>query len=118
MSAETELVAVLTNDSAVAEIVADRVSARPAQEVGLPCVTYHRAAAGAVYSQSGHSGLTFPTLYVSAWAQTYKGAKALGAAVKAALPGGWFVETENDDMDVATGDHRLLLTVRTSEGRD
>lgn len=120
MNAEQALVGALAADATVAGLVEDRISPKPAAESGgLPCVTYTRAGAERVYSHSGFSDLTFPDLYVSAWASTYAGAKALAQAVENVLHSNRFIiQSDNDGFDAEANAWRVLLIVRVAqEGR-
>lgn len=112
---EQTLVAVLKNDSAVSALVGTRI--RPLnlkQEDALPGVVYQRVSTVPVTSLDGDSGVDAVRIQVSCWAETYSGARALAAAVRAAVTGGMVAVTEMDidDRDEATQHYRVILDFR------
>lgn len=88
MSAETELRALLVADSAVAALVATRVSAdRAEQGAAMPFVVFARAATQPVQYLDGSVPISQVNLDVQCWAKTRAGADALADAVTSAIRG-------------------------------
>jgi hypothetical protein len=83
---ETSIFSTLTGASAVSAIVGTRVYPLVLpQKAALPAISYLRVSGAQELSLSGHSGLESPRIQIDCWATTYAQAKALSAAVQAAM---------------------------------
>lgn len=86
MTAEEEIVFVLTGASAVAARIGDRVGPAPLPaKAGLPAVTYQRISTRRPESHRGDSGLAIARFQLNAIATTYPVAKAIAGDVRQAL---------------------------------
>lgn len=86
MSVESKLKTLLGANVTVAGLVSDRIYPMVLpQNPTLPAITYTRIVGLPVYSIYGYSGLNNAHVQVDCWASTYSGAKALAAAVTAAI---------------------------------
>lgn len=85
---ESELRAILTGNAGVSALVGTRVHwIERAQGGGLPSITLTGISRGENYSLHGRDGLATRRVQVDCWAETYASAKAVEAAVIAALSG-------------------------------
>lgn len=83
---EPSIFSALTADATVSGLVGTRVYPLVLpQKAGLPAVSYLRVSGRQEMSLSGLSGLEAPRIQIDCWATTYAGAKALAAAVRAAM---------------------------------
>lgn len=87
MSAETTIYAALSNDAGVSAIVSTHISPLVRKQADpLPCVTYLRISGVPITSIDGdNSNLDSVRIQIDSWAASYAGAKALDAAVRAAM---------------------------------
>ncbi len=86
MAVETKLVALLSATSAITALVKDRIYPLILpQNQDLPAISYTRIIGMPVYSLKGYSGLDNVHVQIDCWASTYAGAKAVAAAVLAAI---------------------------------
>jgi hypothetical protein len=77
---------ILSDAAGVSALVGTRIYPMFApQDVALPAIAYQRVSGGREYSHSGDSSLLRPRLQVLCIDDGYAGAKALAAAVTAAL---------------------------------
>ena len=113
---EKQVVAALLADAAVQAIAGARIypMERP-QGDQAPAVVYQRISTAPVKNIEGDSGLDSVRLQVSCWAERYADAKALAAAVRAALRASGLksaTEMEMDDKDAETHEFRVLTDYR------
>ncbi len=114
---ETTLYDTLAADTGVSALVGARIypMLRPPADP-LPAVVYQRIATDPAKDLGGDTGIDAVRIQVACWSATYAGAKALGAAVRAAVTGAAAMkattEMDLDDRDNDTGDYRVLLDFR------
>jgi len=83
---EEGIFSLLSADSGVAALVGSRIYPTQApQNVTYPCVVYQRVGAERAHHTTGASGVSEVRMQVASLAESYSGAKALGAAVRAAM---------------------------------
>lgn len=97
---EAGLVSLLNGTSAITNLCAGRIYPVVMPELGQPpCIVYQLVSSVSQYSNDGPSGFVTARMQLTAWAASYADAKALDAAVRAALDG--YTGTLPDGTDVA-----------------
>lgn len=99
---ETSLKTKLLAASGVTAIIGTRLHPlKLPQSPTLPALTYQRIGGPHTHAMGEASGLAYPIIQLTSWAETYAEAKTLAAAVQAALDGqscgtGGVAELQND----------------------
>lgn len=99
---ETKIYTLLTGNATVTRLINTRIyPVVMPQDVALPAITYQRISAEKLTTLSGYTGLANPHIVITAWAAGYDDAKAIGAAVHAAMNGaGTFKSILTNEMDI------------------
>lgn len=114
---ESQLFTVLSTDAGVIALAGSRIfpMRRPQNMLTTPAIVYQRVATAPDVHLQGESGLDEVRVQCSCWSSTYAGAKALAAAVRAAVNASNLVaitEMEVDDYDISTEEYRVILDFR------
>ena len=110
MSIETTLYSTLTGDSGVTALVDTRVYPNLAPEgAAHPLVTYQVVSGGREATIPGVGDAVRKRIQLSCHANTYSSAKAVAAAVIAALEGDGYCEMEYDLYDPSTQTHSTIV---------
>lgn len=88
MTIETEIRTRLAADGTIAGLVGTRIYAvRLPQDPSYPAIIYSRVSGVRLHNLDGPAGRAMPRLSIDCWSETYVGAQALAAAVRASLDG-------------------------------
>lgn len=114
---ESELFTVLSTDAGVIALAGARIfpMRRPPNTLTTPAIVYQRVSTAPDVHLQGDSGLDAVRVQCSCWSSTYAGAKALSAAVRAAVNASALAaitEMEVDDFDTSTEEYRVILDFR------
>ena len=110
MSIETTLYTTLTGDAGVSALVSTRVYPNPAPEgASKPLVSYFVVSGTRITTIPGVGDATRKRVQINCHANTYSSAKAVAAAVIAALEGDGYLELEYDLYDPDTQTHTVVI---------
>lgn len=116
---ETAIRSILINDIAVSAITTRCYPVMIPQAAQVPLILYQKVSGMRDHVLTGPTGLARPRIQVEAWAETYAGAKELGAAIRKALDGyigtaagveigSCLIESERDIYESELGVHRVV----------
>jgi len=115
---ETAVRAVLVGASGVTDLVSTRVYPNSApQSTTKPFIVYEVDTLEPVDALSGHAGLTFAQFTITSWGATYSDAKAVSAAVLAAL-GDYSGTSDNINIPQASHDSSRDIVYWPEDGSE
>jgi len=113
MSVQTDLVAFVLADAAIAALIGTRIypGGLLPQNPALPAITYRLISGNWIQTATGAAGLAGPRIQIDCWAKTYAGADALFELVRLGINGkgdggniqGVFLEGNRDVFDPVLG---------------
>ena len=110
MSIETTLYSTLAGNSGVTDLVSTRIYPNFAPEdAEYPLIAYQVVSGSRISTLQGVSDAVRKRIQISCHANTYSSAKAIAAAVVAALEGNGYLELEYDLFDSATQLHTVAV---------
>ena len=111
MSIETTLYSTLAGSSGVTDLVSTRIYPNPAPEdAAKPLISYMMVAGSRISTLPGVSDAVRKRIQINCHANTYSSAKAVAAAVVAALEGNGYLELEFDlYYDATTQTHTVAV---------
>lgn len=110
MSIETDLYSTLSNDAGVTALVSDRIYPNLAEEDDpRPYIVYQLITGERLSTITGVNDARRKRVQISCHADTYASAKAVAAAVYAALEGDGYLELEYDLYDHETQIHSAIV---------
>lgn len=110
MSIETDLYSTLSTDSGVTALISTRIYPNPAPEgAQKPLISYQLVAGSRISTIPGTGDATRKRIQINCHANTYSSAKAVAAAVEAALEGNGYLELEYDLYDPTTQTHTVAV---------
>lgn len=110
MSIESTLYSTLSTTAGVTSLVSTRIYPQVAPEsAALPYIVYSTITGERIHTLPGVGNMERKTIQVDCNATSYSGAKALAAAVIAALEGDGYLQSEYDLYDDTTQTHSVFI---------
>ena len=110
MSIESDIYSALSGAGGVTSLVSTRIYPNLVPEnTANPCIDYSLISGTRFHTLMGQNDMRRGVVQISCHADTYAGAKALAAAVIAALQGSGYLQSEFDFYDPTTETHTVAV---------